>query len=59
MWLTSIIGLIIGTVGTHFTAGYFAGGDLEILAFAVIFVGLFIAAFGTHQLFKTSSEKRG
>ncbi len=54
----SIIGLLIGVIGTHFVYLLLLPQGLEVLSFAMVIVGLIIAVFGTIQRFKITSEKR-
>ncbi|MFX1475061.1 MAG: hypothetical protein ACFFCO_06280 [Promethearchaeota archaeon] len=58
MFLLSIIGLVVGSVGAQFIYWMLVGSGLEALAFVLIIVGLLIACIGTQQSFKISSEKR-
>ncbi len=56
MFILSIIGLAIGSIGAQVLAMYLPG--LEAIAFVLIIIGLIIACIGTQQSFKISSEKR-
>ncbi len=58
MCIISILGLIIGAVGSQLAAWALAPQGWEFIAFGVIFLGLIIAALATNQTFKISAEKR-
>jgi hypothetical protein len=58
MFIVSIIGLLIGTLGTYLTAQFLFSYDLTFISLALVIIGLAIAFVGTQQSFKISSEKR-
>jgi len=57
MFVVSVLGLVIGTIGAYLTAQYLAAQELQYVAYAVVVLGAILAAVGTWQRFKISSEK--
>ena len=57
MFILSIIGFLIGTVGTYFVAQLLSP-DYTFLSVVCIVIGLILGVYGTQQSFKISAEKR-
>ena len=57
MFILSLIGFLVGTVGTYFVAQLLAP-DYTFLSVICIVIGLILGAYGTQQSFKISAEKR-
>jgi hypothetical protein len=57
MFILSIIGFLVGTVGTYFVAQLLSP-DLTFLSVVCIVIGLILGVYGTQQSFKVSAEKR-
>lgn len=57
MFILSIIGFLIGTVGTYLVAQLLSP-DYTFLSVVCIVIGLILGVYGTQQSFKISAEKR-
>jgi hypothetical protein len=57
MFILSIIGFLVGTVGTYFVAQLLSP-DYTFLSVVCIVIGLILGVYGTQQSFKISAEKR-
>jgi hypothetical protein len=57
MFVLSVVGLLVAVLGAHFAAELLAAQEMELIAYAVVVLGAVLAAVGTWQRFKISSEK--
>lgn len=58
MFILSLIGVLIGTIGTYFVAQLLAP-DYSFFSLALVVIGLAIGVVATRNSFKISAEKRG